>query len=177
MMRRFLGGVLAVLLVVTAAGCSSPSNTATSEPPMPIGAVTAGAQLLDNTLKCGQLFQLKNVRYQLVGNVKYLFNDSLDACLAMAITNEPDRYSILVIDVVSNKKFVSLGTQKRDGGGWSTLDGKRFTTRKKSSTVLDYWSTKENKMIREGSCDDIAAQDAMERKALTMVEEYGFQII
>ena len=125
---------------------------------------------VEATLHCAQLYEFKKQQYwgDSVGNNKYIFNTSLNTCLALNIYNDSQagRYFAMVIDMTDDETLLYYSDDLKG----AIVDGDTVTKCENRAVHLSY--TTNGREIKEAGCDRFDLWDKM----FEQVKSFGFPL-
>ncbi len=128
------------------------------------------ASVVDETLKCAQLYELKKGKYwgDEIGQSKYIFNKDLSTCLALNIYNnfQTEDYFAMVMDMSNDK---SLLYYSYDPKGFY-IEGDQLIHCKNAYMYFEY--LKNGKEVNEYGCE----KSGLMYKMFEQVKSFGFEI-
>lgn len=131
---------------------------------------TVQIDVVDKTLQCNQLYELKKVKYWdgEIGQSKTIFSRDLNTCLAFNLYNNPQtkEYTGMVMDMENDKALVYYNSVPQG----TYLQGEKEISCEYTHDYLKY--TRNGKTITDKGCEKSALFDKMFEE----IRNYGFSV-
>jgi hypothetical protein len=162
-MRKLI--TLITILVLSGGGCFTTQNQPQQNQS------TSGLDVIDVTIKCEELYNIKKERYwgDELGQSKTVYNEEMDTCLALNIYNdfEADSYFASIKNLQNDANI--LWYSEDTPGFYYDEDGKKVEC-EYSYTYFEYLEDNEEKL--EYGCEQYGLFDKMFEK----IRSYGFVV-
>jgi hypothetical protein len=130
----------------------------------------SATSIVDDTLKCAQLYDLKKGTYwrDEIGQSKYIFNKDLNTCLALNIfhNSQTKDYFAMVMDMSTDKSLLSYSDRQKG----FYVDGDQRIDCKISYVYFEY--LKNGKTVKDYGCEKYGLMDKM----FDQVRAFGFEV-